>query len=62
MKKNITILLGASALILASVSCDKHSWKETQALHEGMHKSHGTDHGSSHAKEDSHAKNKEAKH
>jgi hypothetical protein len=56
MKKSLTILLGAAAFVFASVSCDKHSWKETQGLHEGMHKAHGSDHDGSHGKKE------EAKH
>ena len=62
MKKTLTILLGAAAFIFASSSCDKHSWKETQGLHEGMHKAHGSDHGDAHAKGDAHGKKEEAKH
>ena len=62
MKKSLTILLTAAAFIFASTSCDKHSWKETQGLHEGMHKAHGSDHGDSHAKDDGHGKKEEAKH
>jgi hypothetical protein len=62
MKKSLTILLAAAAFIFASASCDKHSWKETQGLHEGMHKAHGSDHGDSHAKDDGHGKKEEAKH
>lgn len=56
--KTAPIFLCAAAFILASVSCDKHSFKETQVLHEGMHKAHDEGHGDSHAKEDKHeAKN-----
>lgn len=56
MKKSLTLILSAAAFVFASVSCDKHSWKETQVLHEGMHKAHGSDHG------DAHGKKEEAKH
>ena len=62
MKKSLTIILAAAAFIFASASCDKHSWKETQGLHEGMHKAHGSDHGDSHAKDDGHGEKEEAKH
>lgn len=48
--KTASILLCAATFVFASISCDKHSWKETQVLHEGMHdKAHG--HGDAHAKE-----------
>ncbi len=49
--KTASILLCAAAFIFASVSCDKHSWKETQVLHEGMHKAH---HGEEHGQKDAH--------
>lgn len=49
----------ALALLLCSVSCDKHSWDSTQVLHEGMHKAHGEGHGDSHG--DSHGKDPHAK-
>ncbi|MFM7604922.1 MAG: hypothetical protein ACKO8Z_06950 [Prosthecobacter sp.] len=62
MKKSLTILLSAAAVVFASVSCDKHSWKETQGLHEGMHKAHDSDHSDSHAKDAGQAKKEEAKH
>ncbi|MEZ5385729.1 MAG: hypothetical protein R3F13_09455 [Prosthecobacter sp.] len=61
--KTAPILLCAAAFIFASVSCDKHSWKETQVLNEGMHKAHGhdADHGETHAeKKDAHGEKKEA--
>jgi hypothetical protein len=57
--KTAPIFLCAAAFILASVSCDKHSFKETQVLHEGMHKAHDEGHGDSHAKEDKHEAKKE---
>lgn len=57
--KTAPIFLCAAAFILASVSCDKHSFKETQVLHEGMHKAHGEGHGDPHAKEDNHEAKKE---
>lgn len=44
MKTAPAALLAAAALIFASASCDKHSWEETQVLHEGMHKDHGDEH------------------
>jgi hypothetical protein len=40
MKKTAFTAAIAAVLILAP-SCAKHSWEETQVLHEGMHKSHG---------------------
>lgn len=57
--KTASILLCAAAFIFASVSCDKHSFKETQVLHEGMHKAHGESHGDAHAKEAKHEAKKE---
>jgi len=57
--KTVPALLAVASLIFASVSCDKHSWEETQVLHEGMHKVHGEDHGDAHhgeAKKDDHGK------
>ncbi|MCW0219031.1 MAG: hypothetical protein OJI67_11975 [Prosthecobacter sp.] len=38
--KTALALIAVSSLIFASVSCDKHSWAETEVLHEGMHKDH----------------------
>lgn len=60
--KTASILLCAAAFIFASVSCGKHTWKETQGLHEGMHKAHAEEHGDAHAKEAEHGKKEEAKH
>ncbi|MFN0076511.1 MAG: hypothetical protein ACKVY0_08555 [Prosthecobacter sp.] len=54
--KTASILLCAAAIALASTSCGKHTWKETQVLHEGMHKAHAEEHG------DAHGKKAEAKH
>ena len=47
--------IALTAIALATVSCDKHSWKETQVLHE-KYSSHGAAaHGESHgAAKDSH--------
>ena len=60
MKTAPAALLAAAALIFASVSCDKHSWEETQVLHEGMHKGHGDQHhGDTHHAEE--AKGEHAK-
>lgn len=56
--KTATLILCSAAFVLASVSCDKHSWKETQVLHEGMHQAHGEGHGDSHAKEEKHEEKK----
>lgn len=55
--KTAPILLCAATFIFASVSCDKHSWKETQVLHEKYQK-HGEGHGDSHAKEEKHEEKK----
>ncbi|MDZ4404723.1 hypothetical protein [Prosthecobacter sp.] len=55
--KTAPILFCAAAFIFASVSCGKHSWKETQVLHEKYQK-----HGDSHAAEGEHGKKEEAKH
>jgi hypothetical protein len=59
-------LFSIAALAFVSAACDKHSWEETQVLHEGMHgdhhgeghggdshgdDSHGDGHGDPHAKE-----------
>jgi len=54
--KTASILLCAAAILCASTSCDKHSWKDTQVLHEGMNKTHGD----VHAKEAPHGEKKEA--
>ncbi|MES2737897.1 MAG: hypothetical protein V4672_16365 [Verrucomicrobiota bacterium] len=54
--KTVPALLALATLLTASVSCDKHSWEETQVLHEGMHKEgHGDAHHGE-AKKDDHAK------
>ncbi|MBL9132691.1 MAG: hypothetical protein JNG86_15905 [Verrucomicrobiaceae bacterium] len=53
--KTVSYIACAAAFIFASASCDKHSWKETQVLHEGMHKDHGKEHKDSHAKPADHA-------
>ncbi len=58
--KTASILLCAAAILCVSTSCDQHSWKETQVLHEGMHKAHGEGHGDAHAKEAPHGDKKEA--
>jgi len=57
--KTVPFFLCAAALVLATASCDKHTWKETQVLHEGMHKTHGEEHGDAHAKEADHGEKKE---
>jgi hypothetical protein len=53
MKKTAFVLFSAAALSLFGPSCAKHSWEETQVLHEGMHKGHG---GHGEAAHDAHAK------
>ncbi len=50
-------ILFCAAFILASVSCDSHSFEETKVLHEGMHKHDGHGHG-----HDAHAEKKEGGH
>jgi len=60
--KTASILLCAAIIALASTSCGKHTWKETQVLHEGMHKAHDAGHGDAHAAESEHGKKEEAKH
>jgi len=57
--KTASFIFCAAALVLASTSCGKHSWKETQVLHEGMHKAHAEGHGDAHAKEAEHGEKKE---
>lgn len=54
------LYLAAAAIILASASCAKHSWEETQVLHEGMHQEHHDEHGKadSHGKADAHGEAK----
>jgi hypothetical protein len=37
MKKAYLITASLILLVISGVSCAKHSWKETQVLHEGMH-------------------------
>lgn len=54
MKKVALTVLAAAALISFGPSCAKHSWEETQVLHEGMHKAHDGGHGD--AKHDAHGK------
>jgi hypothetical protein len=47
--KTASFYLCAAAIVLASASCGKHTWKETQVLHEGtMHKAHAEGHGDAH--------------
>jgi hypothetical protein len=47
MYMNVTklIVLSVLAVSFAFVSCDKHSWEDTQKLHEGMHAEEHGDHG-----------------
>lgn len=56
--KTALFFLCAAALVLASTSCGKHTWQETQVLHEGMHKAHDAGHGDAHAKEAEHGEKK----
>ena len=50
----ILVLLSLAAVAFSSSSCDKHTWKETQVLHEkyGEHGHAGAGHGEA---KDSHA-------
>lgn len=60
--KTAPIFLCAAAFILASVSCDKHSFEETKVLHEKYQKhgeGHGDFHADPHAKEEKHEAKKE---
>ncbi|GEP43966.1 hypothetical protein [Brevifollis gellanilyticus] len=60
MKKATLALLASAALISFGPSCAKHSWEQTQVLHEGMHKGHGEGHDAhGDAKHEAHG---EAKH
>ncbi|MDI1311787.1 hypothetical protein [Prosthecobacter sp.] len=57
--KTASFFLCAVALVLASTSCGKHSWQETQVLHEGMHKGHaGEVHGDAHSAPAEHSEKK----
>jgi len=57
--KNVSILLCAAVIALAASSCDKHSWKETQVLHEGPHKAHGEAKAAAHAEKETHGEKKD---
>lgn len=50
----VSAFFAALALVAFSTACDKHSWEETQVLHEGMHKEHHEE-GDHDDKADSHA-------
>lgn len=52
--KTASFFLCAAALVLASASCGKHTWKETQVLHEGMNKDHAAIHPDAHSVEAEH--------
>lgn len=54
--KSTTLFAAAAGLFLCSVSCERHEWKDTKALHEphGSHAAHGS-HG-----DDKHAEGGEA--
>jgi hypothetical protein len=48
MKPTTLFAAAAAGLFLSSVSCERHSWEETKALHEqhgahGEHAAHGDD-------------------
>jgi len=51
MKPTTLLAAAAAGLFLSSVSCERHSWEETKALHE-QH-GHGA-HGDSHGHDDKH--------
>jgi hypothetical protein len=57
--KTASFFLCAAALVLASASCGKHTWKETQVLHEGMHKDHSEVHPDAYSGPADHAGKKE---
>lgn len=44
----LSVLLATGAVIAAMTSCGKHSWEETQVLHEKYKPEHGSDHGDGH--------------
>jgi len=54
MKKTALSALATVALLVSTTSCGEHSWKETQKLHEGMHKGH-EEAGHGEAKHEGHA-------
>jgi hypothetical protein len=56
--KTASFFLCAAAIILASSSCGKHTWKETQVLHEGMEKNHTEIHPDAHSTEAEHGEKK----
>jgi hypothetical protein len=39
--KKAAFTAAIAAIFILAPSCAKHSWEETQVLHEGMHKSNG---------------------
>ena len=47
MKLTSLFAAAAAGLFLCSVSCERHEWEETKALHEphGSHAAHGSSHG-----------------
>lgn len=49
--KSTTLFAAAAGLFLCSVSCERHEWEETKALHEphGSHAAHGAHGGEKHA-------------
>ncbi|WP_193210536.1 hypothetical protein [Luteolibacter marinus] len=52
MKLTTIFAAASTGLFLASVSCERHPWEETKALHEhhGSHDAgHGEKHGDGHA-------------
>jgi hypothetical protein len=57
--KTASFFLCAAALVLASTSCGKHSWAETQGLHEKYQHHAEAAHGDAHAPKDAHAKEAE---
>jgi hypothetical protein len=55
MKLTTLFAAAAAGLFLSSVSCERHSWEETKALHEKHgHATHGAEHGTEHAGPEKH--------
>lgn len=59
MKLTTLFAAAAAGLFLSSVSCERHSWEETKALHEKHgHAEHGAEHGAEHAGPEKHGEEK----
>jgi hypothetical protein len=59
MKSTTLFAAAAAGLFLSSVSCERHDWEETKALHEphGSHAAHGA-HGDEKHAEGAHGEEK----